>query len=251
MAYVYEKYLAEELEIRKLINRIMNYQNEFYQEFRFEEDTIEMECRRCIYQIKVKDNGCDVYVFYEENGNKIKKHLDSFTENKLAPCFDVIYENIIYENEHPFSLEIRKYLNGTCREFGMQCHYDREEQIFYFCTKLAFWRIRYSRKKDFYYLEHSPFQYMPLAFPEGVRKAYYHSQGDAGNKKNPGGFLTYVYNHDRAKLISNGDVKKLPESTKRERKYKRQAINRERKKQTKRVYELLEELSSQKEANLR
>lgn len=246
---IYLKYLSEYEVIHP---KFMDLDEKFFQEIYFKEHKIELKLDGIWFSIQKKNEGYEVSTFWIDKGGVRQNRILFVTEeDSLVPCFEFLADYVRYGMAvNPFDYECLRTMNGTCDAWKMKYFYDKDSHVYYCMTKLAFWRIRYSKRKNAFYLEHSPFlkptDFNETEFRENAIKARYHFQGDAGQKANPGSFLTYVHDHDRAKLISGGNVNRLPSSTKKEKKYKQMAINKKRRKQTKRVFELLNMISSQK-----
>ena len=99
-------------------------------------------------------------------------------------------------------------------ELGLS--YDFENQAVCFRTKIGFW------------------------------KGWFHRQVDMSTTKKLGYILKYIVDHDKAKAIMEDDWRKLPKSTKQQRRYYRQAKKRERKKSIQRVDEIFRQLENER-----
>lgn len=132
------------------------------------------------------------------------------------------------------------------REKDIQMEFDEENM--YVLTDMAAWKITYGYRKDCYKLWHCPFNGEKMTMEE-AKEAYYHRQMDVSSGYTPYRYLQYIVKHDAAKKISRNDYRKLPQSTKQQKKYYRQAQKKERRKSIDRVLNLLAELEKRGEVS--
>ena len=75
----------------------------------------------------------------------------------------------------------------------------------------------------------------------------FHRQKDVKATPYIENILSYVEDHDRAKGIIAEDYRRLPQQTRRQRKYYRQAERRERRNQVRRVWDIFEALERERQ----
>lgn len=118
----------------------------------------------------------------------------------------------------PYENSIKSQAREKCFQYYITGN--GQKQVLYVRTEMAFWKVRFSKRKGYYLLEHSPFNGKPPKPIEEAENAKYHDQLDAGVRSTPEGFFQYIREHDSAKaLIIDGGYKALPRSTKRQKKY--------------------------------
>ena len=110
---------------------------------------------------------------------------------------------------------------------------------------MAAWKISYVQYFDRYKLLHCPFDGKPLNMEE-AKTAHYHVQRDVVKNQSPYNHLEYILRHDEAKKLMQVSYKKLPRVTKQQKKYYRQAENREKRNSIRRVWNLFAELEAGK-----
>ncbi len=121
------------------------------------------------------------------------------------------------------------------------------EQVLYLMTKLAFWKITYSRKKQSYSLYHAPFHDSHnQRLKKNVKNApyaTYHRQTDVYHKKSPEAYIIYISEHDNAKrIIKEEGYQALPTTTNKQKRYFKQAEKKKRQNEINRTLKLLDEI---------
>ena len=111
----------------------------------------------------------------------------------------------------------------------------------YILTDIAAWKIAYGYHFNWFKLLHCPFDGTKLTM-EQARTAHYHVQADVPKNQSPYKHLKYIVKHDEAKKIEAVDYRNLPQKTKQEKKYYRQAQNRDKRKSVDRVLNLFSQL---------
>lgn len=106
---------------------------------------------------------------------------------------------------------------------------------------MAVWKIAYGYHFDWFKLLHCPFSEKALTMEE-AKTAHYHVQNDVPRNQSPYKHLQYIVKHDEAKMVEQIDYRNLPNRTKKEKKYYRQAKNRAKRKNVSRVLDLFAEL---------
>mgnify|MGYP006992772742 FL=1 len=145
-----------------------------------------------------------------------------------------------------YSCKYRKYALGIeclAKKRGVQIEFDDTD--LYILTDMAAWKISYVQYFDRYKLLHCPFDGKPLTMEE-AKTAHYHVQRDVVKNQSPYNHLEYIVKHDEAKKLMQISYKKLPKVTKQQKKYYRQAENREKRNSIRRVWNLFAELEAGK-----
>ena len=145
-----------------------------------------------------------------------------------------------------YPCKYRKYAIGIeclAKKRGVQIEFDDTD--LYILTDMAAWKISYVQYFDRYKLLHCPFDKKPLTMEE-AKTAHYHVQRDVVKNQSPYNHLEYIVRHDEAKKLMQVSYKKLPRVTKQQKKYYRQAENREKRNSIRRVWNLFAELEAGK-----
>jgi len=145
-----------------------------------------------------------------------------------------------------YPCKYRKYAPGMeylANKRGVQIEFDDTD--LYILTDIAAWKISYVEYFDRYKLLHCPFDKKPLTMEE-AKTAHYHVQRDVAKNQSPYNHLEYILRHDEAKKLMQVSYKKLPKVTKQQKKYYRQAENREKRNSIKRVWNLFAKLEEEK-----
>lgn len=135
-------------------------------------------------------------------------------------------------------------IDQFAEENNLQIEYDGTD--LYIITDLAAWKVAYAYHFDWYKLLHCPFDGEVLTM-EQAKEAHYHVQKDVPRNQSPLKHLQYIAKHDAAKKIEQIDYRRLPQKTKRQKKYYRQAENRARRKSVSRVFDIFAELEAKGE----
>lgn len=121
--------------------------------------------------------------------------------------------------------------------------YDRIDRGLCFRTKNGFWKVLIRGPVETYKLWHLNHGHFNPELPDKVlMRRTFHRQTDVKETTNMGRIIRYISDHDKAKRIIDNDWKKLPKSTPKQKKYYKQAKNRARKKENKRIDELFKKL---------
>ena len=118
-------------------------------------------------------------------------------------------------------------------EYDIHTYYDRKTKILYLRTGIGAWKIRRNRYDEYhlYHMNH----YTPGMDFDRIMTAGFHDQRDVKPTVTLENLIRYLVEHDKAKQIIADDYRKLPQKTRRERKYYRQAKKREQIKSIQRV----------------
>ena len=144
--------------------------------------------------------------------------------------------------DYPY--QYRKYvfqIEQYAKANNIQIEYDGTD--LYVLTDMAAWKIAYGYHYDWFKLLHCPFDGKALSMEE-AKAAHYHVQADVPRNQSPYKHIQYIAKHDEAKKIEQIDYKNLPQRTKKQKKYYRQAENRAKRKSVNRVLDLFAELEA-------
>ena len=123
---------------------------------------------------------------------------------------------------------------------NMDVSYNKKTDILYIRTEIGLWKT-FRRDNIGLVLYHLNY-FDKSKSTEQLSHAAFHRQGDVPPTESLEKILTYIENHDRAKQIIADDYRKLPQRTKKQRKYYRQAESRNRKQQINRVFAIFADL---------
>ena len=103
--------------------------------------------------------------------------------------------------------------------------YDRKNKGLLFRTTIGIWRLIEDpeQKRQYLLYHHSFIEGEKQLSDLDLSKRKFHRQGDVEPTDNITGIVTYIYQHDKAKSIADGDYRKLPRKTKKQKKYYKQA----------------------------
>ncbi len=167
-------------------------------------------------------------------GNRFIISYSSAKENGMCACkYCSGYDGEIRTRKDEMKAWEKKYnLSIMCKPFG----------IFVF-TNIGCWKIWYCNETETYVLFHKNFYDKSLSHEEAI-KGKYHRQADVKETESLERMISYIANHDKAKIIMVEDYRKLPQDTRAQKKYYRQAQNRARRSAVRRVDSLFALLES-------
>ena len=123
---------------------------------------------------------------------------------------------------------------------NMDVSYNKKTDILYIRTEIGLWKTfwRGNIGLVLYHLN----RFDKNKSTEQLSHAAFHRQGDVPPTAALEKILAYIENHDRAKQIIADDYRKLPQRTRKQRKYYRQAESRNRRQQINRVFAIFADL---------
>ena len=200
------------------------------------------------WRISLSQAGQDIRLYLEEWNEECQKDLlIRVDEAGGSKNLKKVMRYIAKEERVAFyPCKYRKYAPGIehlANKRGVQIEFDDTD--LYIITDIAAWKISYVEYFDRYKLLHCPFDKNPLTMGE-AKTAHYHVQRDVAKNQSPYNHLEYILRHDEAKKLMQVSYKKLPEVTKQQKKYYRQAENREKRNSIKRVWNLFAKLEEEK-----
>lgn len=200
------------------------------------------------WRISLSQAGQDIRLYLEEWNEECQKDLlirvdEAGGSKSLKKAMRYIAKE---ERVAFYPCKYRKYAPGIehlANKRGVQIEFDDTD--LYIITDIAAWKISYVEYFDRYKLLHCPFDKNPLTMGE-AKTAHYHVQRDVAKNQSPYNHLEYILRHDEAKKLMQVSYKKLPKVTKQQKKYYRQAENREKRNSIKRVWNLFAKLEEEK-----
>jgi len=200
------------------------------------------------WRIGLSESSQEIRLYLEEWNEELQKDLlvrvDQVGKSKnlkTAMRYIAKEERVAF-----YPCKYRKYAIGIeylAKKRGVQIEFDDTD--LYILTDMAAWKISYVQYFDRYKLLHCPFDGKPLTMEE-AKTAHYHVQRDVAKNQSPYNHLEYIVKHDEAKKLMQISYKKLPKVTKQQKKYYRQAENREKRNSIRRVWNLFAELEAGK-----
>lgn len=198
------------------------------------------------WRIGLSESSQEIRLYLEEWNEEFQKYLlirvDQVGKSKnlkTAMRYIAKEERVAF-----YPCKYRKYALGIeclAKKRGVQIEFDDTD--LYILTDMAAWKI--SNVQHRYKLLHCPFDGKPLTMEE-AKTAHYHVQRDVVKNQSPYNHLEYIVKHDEAKKLMQISYKKLPKVTKQQKKYYRQAENREKRNSIKRVWNLFAKLEEGK-----
>ena len=212
------------------------------------DDYIEVHTDWYNWRIGLSESSQEIRLYLEEWNEEFQKDLlirvdEAGGSKSLKKAMRYIAKE---ERVAFYPCKYRKYAPGIehlANKRGVQIEFDDTD--LYILTDMAAWKISYVEYFDRYKLLHCPFDKNPLTMGE-AKTAHYHVQRDVAKNQSPYNHLEYILRHDEAKKLMQVSYKKLPKVTKQQKKYYRQAENREKRNSIKRVWNLFAKLEEGK-----
>ena len=212
------------------------------------DDYIEVHTDWYNWRIGLSESSQEIRLYLEEWNEEFQKDLlirvdEAGGSKNLKKAMRYIAKE---ERVAFYPCKYRKYALGIeclAKKRGVQIEFDDAD--LYILTDMAAWKISYAQYFDRYKLLHCPFDGKPLTMEE-AKTAHYHVQRDVVKNQSPYNHLEYIVRHDEAKKLMQVSYKKLPKVTKQQKKYYRQAENREKRNSIKRVWNLFAKLEEGK-----
>ncbi len=138
----------------------------------------------------------------------------------------------------------RKEQFRTLEENGrITVRYQKNSDTLYMKTENGFWKTYADTYSGNYLLWHKNSFNKSDDFSK-MMGGKFHRQTDVKKTPNLDKLLNYIEAHDKAKIIIESDYRKLPKSSKKQKKYYQQAKNRDRRKAERRVDQIFAMLES-------
>lgn len=117
---------------------------------------------------------------------------------------------------------------------NMQFNYQKPSDTLYIQTEVGFWKVFLKEELGKYLLYHRNTYFTEMSFNEAIQ-GNFHRQSDVKATESMEKLVEYITAHDRAKVIIMNDYRKLPKSTKRQKKYYKAAEHRDKKQAMRRL----------------
>ena len=138
----------------------------------------------------------------------------------------------------------QKQLNQAGQDIAFEYLYDQKSDTLFIRTESGFWKIFHQKGKGFLLYHCSRYE-QEKTF-EALMHDFYHRQYDVLPDESLLKLVHYIVEHDRAKKIILEDYKKLPQRTKKQKRYYKKAEQKARRLQIRRVDMLLDSLKTGK-----
>lgn len=136
----------------------------------------------------------------------------------------------------------RSVLNRAGRDLAFEYLYDERSDTLFIRTELGFWKI-YHLKGEGFLLYHCSNYDRTKKF-EILMHDYFHRQSDVTADESLLKLIHYIEEHDRAKRTMAEDYRKLPQHTRKQKRYYKKAEQKARRMQIRRVDMLLDSLKA-------
>ena len=141
-------------------------------------------------------------------------------------------------------------LEGIGRRRGAELFFDTKTDTFYIRTDHGFWKTFWRNGKGLVLDHLNEREFDPRRSTKALTYRNFHHQWDVKPTTSLRELIIYVKKHDDAmKMIEEGRCRELPNRTKREKKYFRQAQKKQQRYQTKRIWDLFDQIEREREAS--
>lgn len=138
----------------------------------------------------------------------------------------------------------KKTIKFWSREKDVDCTYDQETDTLFIQTNIGFWKVFMQEDIGKYVLYHRNYYSKEMNFAE-ASNGRFHRQTDVKATGSMENIVNYIVAHDRAKVIIMDDYRKLPKSSKKQKKYFEAAKKRDKRKAARRVDNLFAMIEQQ------
>jgi len=213
-------------------------------EINYEKDEVFIHTKEYDWKMALKESTQNIALYRREFGHDGEsvhylKIRDMDSTRNVAPVMRYIANEeklaVYPEMYREQAIQIVKY----AEEKGLQIEFDGTD--LYVLTKSAVWKIAYGYHKNWFKLLHNPFDEETMTI-EDAKTAHYHVQMDVPRNQTPYKHIQYIYKHDVAKEIENKSYKLLPQNTRKQKMYYRQAERRAKRNSVNRVMDLFAQL---------
>ena len=135
----------------------------------------------------------------------------------------------------------QSYMKQMTRRYGAQFTMAYDTDTLYIRTDVGFWKIY--TKADMQYRLYHLNRFDPTLTTEQMMHGKYHHQVDVKLSTSPNSIIQYIIKHDEAKKIIAIDYRKLPQNTRKEKKYYEIARKRDNRQKRRQLYNLLDCIS--------
>lgn len=166
--------------------------------------------------------------------NREEVRRDQAVHMGYRPCKYCSTIQAYYRIRQPF-------IKLMTRNYGTQFTLSKYTDTLYIRTDVGFWKM-YTKADMQYRLYHLNVFDQTLS-TEQMMHGKYHHQSDVKLSASPNSIIQYIVKHDEAKKIIADDYRKLPQKTRREKKYYEIARKRDHRQKRRQLYNLLDCIS--------
>jgi len=139
----------------------------------------------------------------------------------------------------------KRYMEEKSQEGKIKFYPNYNKETLFVETNVGLWRLYRDSENCTYVLYHHNYFKPGMSVEDAMAGRHFHRQSDVKETENLEKIFEYIIAHDKAKEIIADDYRNLPKTSKQQKKYYRQAKNRDRRKQVRRVDQLFIMLESQ------
>lgn len=154
--------------------------------------------------------------------------------NRMSVSKEIAEQNGYHECKYCAGLRgeirVKSFENAKWnRKENLEITYEARTDTVYVTTEAGAWKIFMNRYGKYVLFHMNKFS-SDMSFYE-IKSADYHCQSDVKATSSFEKMIRYIVEHDKAKIIIMDDYRKLPQKTKRQKKYYRQAKRKNRTRQ--------------------
>ena len=133
------------------------------------------------------------------------------------------------------------FIKQMARRYGAEFTMAYDTDTLYIRTDVGFWKMY--TKADLQYKLYHLNAFDPSLPTELMKHGRFHHQSDVKLSTSPNRIIQYIIKHDEAKKIIADDYRKLPQSSRKEKKYYEIARRRDQRQKRRQLYSLLDCIS--------
>lgn len=153
-----------------------------------------------------------------------------------------------------YCFSAKGYVNRYQGIYGFETSYDPVDDALCIKTPVGFWKIMWDKEtneRQVFHMNHKGYKcFDPNLKSHVLMRGAFHKQKDLNSFRSEYSLediFEYIRKHDHILEMTGGDYKKMPRNTRQQRRFYRQAKNRERRKSIRTVYKILDKLSNDTE----
>lgn len=123
--------------------------------------------------------------------------------------------------------------------------YDEQTDTLYIRTKIGFWKIYRNEELGKYLLYHLNIFNPQMSFQDAIYGAY-HRQRDVSPTESLAKIVQYIAKHEKAKPVMIENYRELPKRTQKQKKYYRQAKNKAKRRELRRLDDLFSQIERER-----
>lgn len=137
------------------------------------------------------------------------------------------------------------YMEKKSQDGKIKFYPNYDKDTLFVETNVGLWRLYRDTETCSYALYHHNYFKQGISVEDAMAGRHFHRQTDVKETENLEKIIDYVIAHDKAKEIIADDYRKLPKTSKQQKKYYRSAQKKDRKQKVKKVYQLFTMLESE------